>query len=147
MSLLSVDHLSVAYGDLFAVRDVSFAVEDGAVFVLLGANGAGKTSILRTISGLIPARAGTISADGKMLNGMTPHQVARMGISHVPEGRRVFPNLTVEDNLTVSFLPSRTSSNRAHDRRHGDRRGAYHQSLQAVTTSQRRHSCHGYLPR
>jgi branched-chain amino acid transport system ATP-binding protein len=107
MSLLAVENLSVAYGDLFAVRDVSFAVEQGTVFVLLGANGAGKTSILRTISGLIPARGGRVTTDATSLNGLSPHQVAQTGISHVPEGRRVFPNLTVEDNLIVSYLPSR----------------------------------------
>jgi branched-chain amino acid transport system ATP-binding protein len=107
MTLLAVENLSVAYGDLFAVREVSFSVEQGSVFVLLGANGAGKTSILRTISGLIPARGGTITAEGANLIGLSPHQVARAGISHVPEGRRVFPNLSVEDNLTVSFLSAR----------------------------------------
>jgi branched-chain amino acid transport system ATP-binding protein len=107
MTLLSVENLSVAYGDLFAVRDVSFTVEQGSVFVLLGANGAGKTSILRTISGLIPARSGTIKSEDTNLIGLSPHEVARAGISHVPEGRRVFPNLSVEDNLTVSFLAPR----------------------------------------
>jgi branched-chain amino acid transport system ATP-binding protein len=107
MSLLAVENLSVAYGDLFAVRDVSFAVEEGSIFVLLGANGAGKTSILRTISGLLPARGGRIAAETVALNGMSPHQVAQAGISHVPEGRRVFPNLTVEENLIVSYLPAR----------------------------------------
>ena len=104
MSLLAVENLSVAYGDLFAVRDVSFAVEQGTVFVLLGANGAGKTSILRTISGLLRPRAGRILAEGNDLSGMKPHDVANHGISHVPEGRRVFTNLTVEDNLTVSYI-------------------------------------------
>jgi len=108
MSLLDVQELSVAYGDLYAVREVSFAVENGAVFVLLGANGAGKTSILRAISGLIPARQGKILAEGRDLRGFAPNQVARAGISHVPEGRRVFPNLTVDDNLTVSFLKERS---------------------------------------
>jgi branched-chain amino acid transport system ATP-binding protein len=107
MTLLSVEGLSVAYGDLFAVREVSFAVEEGAVFVLLGANGAGKTSILRCISGLVPAKGGAITAAGKSLIGLTPHEVARAGISHVPEGRRIFPNLTVEENLTVSYLAAR----------------------------------------
>src|SRR6185437_3398428 len=72
--------------DLFAVREVSFAVEEGAVFVLLGANGAGKTSILRAISGLVAARSGRVA----------------------PEGRRVFPTLTVDDNLSVSFLKERS---------------------------------------
>jgi branched-chain amino acid transport system ATP-binding protein len=107
MSLLAVENLSVAYGDLFAVREVSFAVEQGTIFVLLGANGAGKTSILRTISGLLPARGGKIVTEATSLNGMSPHQVAQAGISHVPEGRRVFPNLTVEENLIVSYLPAR----------------------------------------
>jgi branched-chain amino acid transport system ATP-binding protein len=77
------------------------------VFVLLGANGAGKTSILRSISGLVPARGGSILAEGKSLIGLPPHQVARAGISHVPEGRRIFTHLTVEENLTVSFLADR----------------------------------------
>jgi branched-chain amino acid transport system ATP-binding protein len=110
MTLLAVQNLSVAYGDLFAVRDVTFTVEEGTVFVLLGANGAGKTSILRTISGLLRPRAGKIFAEGTDLSGMKPHEVARHGISHVPEGRRVFPNLTVEDNLTVSYLGTRSNT-------------------------------------
>ena len=110
MTLLAVQNLSVAYGDLFAVRDVSFMVDEGTVFVLLGANGAGKTSILRTISGLLRPRGGKIFAEGTDLVGMKPHEVARNGISHVPEGRRVFPNLTVEDNLTVSYIGSRANT-------------------------------------
>jgi branched-chain amino acid transport system ATP-binding protein len=107
MSLLAVEGLSISYGDLYAVREVSFAVDEGAVFVLLGANGAGKTSILRAISGLVPARGGTIVAEGRNIGGLPPHQVARTGISHVPEGRRIFAHLTVEDNLIVSFLSGR----------------------------------------
>jgi branched-chain amino acid transport system ATP-binding protein len=107
MSLLAVDGLSISYGDLYAVREVSFAVDEGAVFVLLGANGAGKTSILRAISGLVPARGGTIAVEGRTIGGLRPHQVARAGISHVPEGRRIFAHLTVEDNLIVSFLSGR----------------------------------------
>jgi branched-chain amino acid transport system ATP-binding protein len=109
MSLLAVDKLSVAYGDLFAVRDVSFRVEQGSVFVLLGPNGAGKTSILRSISGLVPARGGSVSTEGRRLTGMKPHQVARAGISHVPEGRRIFPHLSVEENLLVSYLRPRAA--------------------------------------
>ncbi len=107
MSLLAVEGLSVAYGDVLAVRDVSFAFEAGEVFVLLGANGAGKTSILRCISGMVPARGGGVTSGGRKLNGLRPHQVARAGISHVPEGRRIFPNLTVEENLAVSFIRGR----------------------------------------
>jgi branched-chain amino acid transport system ATP-binding protein len=107
MTLLAVKNLSVCYGDLYAVREVSFALQQDSVFVLLGANGAGKTSILRSISGLVPARGGSILAEGKSLIGLPPHQVARAGISHVPEGRRIFTHLTVEENLTVSFLADR----------------------------------------
>jgi branched-chain amino acid transport system ATP-binding protein len=103
----------VAYGDLFAVREVSFTVDEGIVFVLLGANGAGKTSILRSISGLIPARGGRVEAEGKSVVGLSPHQVARVGISHVPEGRRIFAHLTVEENLVVSFLSARASMSAA----------------------------------
>src|SRR5215470_7348651 len=109
MTLLAVQNLTVSYGDLYAVREVSFALQQDEVFVLLGANGAGKTSILRSISGLVPARGGSIVSDGKSLIGLPPHQVARMGISHVPEGRRIFPHLTVEENLIVSFLSARAS--------------------------------------
>jgi branched-chain amino acid transport system ATP-binding protein len=108
MTLLSVENLSVAYGDMLAVHDVSFAFDTGEVFVLLGANGAGKTSILRCISGLVPARAGGVAFAGRSLNGKRPHEVARTGIAHVPEGRRVFPNLSVEENLIVSFMRNRT---------------------------------------
>ena len=113
MTLLAVDKLSVAYGDLFAVREVSFTVDEGIVFVVLGANGAGKTSILRSISGLIPARGGRVEAEGKSVVGLSPHQVARVGISHVPEGRRIFAHLTVEENLVVSFLSARASMSAA----------------------------------
>jgi branched-chain amino acid transport system ATP-binding protein len=112
MRLLAVENLSVSYGDLYAVREVSFALDEHAVFVLLGANGAGKTSILRAISGLVPARGGKITAAGKSMIGLPPHQVARAGISHVPEGRRIFPHLTVEENLLVSFLPGRATATR-----------------------------------
>jgi len=106
MSLLAVGNLNVSYGDLSAVRDVSFSVDAGAVFVLLGANGAGKTSILRAISGLAEAR-GALTVEGRSIGGLPPHQVARAGISHVPEGRRIFPHLSVEENLIVSFLATR----------------------------------------
>ena len=113
MSLaLAVEQLSISYGDMPAVEAVSFAFEDGEAFVLLGANGAGKSSILRCISGLVPARSGTITAHGRTLTGMRPHQVARAGIAHVPEGRRIFANLGVEENLQVSFIASRADSGR-----------------------------------
>ena len=108
MTALLVDRLSVFYGDMPAVRDVSFAFDDGEVFVLLGANGAGKSSILRSISGLVPTRSGSVTSQGRKLTGLKPHQVARAGVAHVPEGRRIFPHLTVEENLQVSFIQART---------------------------------------
>ncbi|HEY2617879.1 MAG TPA: ABC transporter ATP-binding protein [Acetobacteraceae bacterium] len=107
MIALTIAGLTVAYGDMVAVRDVSFSFATGEVFVLLGANGAGKTSILRCISGLLAARSGSVAFEDRSLNGLSPHQVAWAGISHVPEGRRIFPNLTVEENLTVSFIRRR----------------------------------------
>lgn len=76
--------------------------------MLLGANGSGKTTTLRAISGLIRPIAGRIAMEGEALGAIKPHAVARLGISHVPEGRRIFPNLSVDDNLTVSYLPTRT---------------------------------------
>ncbi len=108
MTLLTVESLKVGYGDLIAVRDVSFTVKPGEIFVLLGANGSGKTTTLRAISGLIRPIAGRIAMEGEALGAIKPHAVARLGISHVPEGRRIFPNLSVDDNLTVSYLPTRT---------------------------------------
>ena len=111
--LLSVQDLYVAYGGSKAVRGVTFSISDGEAFVLLGANGAGKTSILRSISGLVRPVAGTLSSFGQSLAGMRPHQVAQHGIAHVPEGRRVFSSLTVEENLIVSFLPGRATESLA----------------------------------
>lgn len=104
-ALLAVSGLRVEYGGLVAVHDVEFAVEPGQVFVLLGANGAGKTSTLRCISGLVRAAAGTVNAAGKSLLKMKPSQIAQLGIAHVPEGRRVFTDLTVHENLAVSHIP------------------------------------------
>ncbi len=108
MSLLEVSHLRIAYGGLVAVQDVSFTVDPGEIFVLLGANGAGKTSLLRCISGLLAPVHGTIARGGRSLAGLRPHQVALAGISHVPENRRVFASLSVLENLTVSFLRARS---------------------------------------
>jgi branched-chain amino acid transport system ATP-binding protein len=109
MTLLQIDDLHVSHGDLKAVHGVSLTVEENETFVLLGSNGAGKTSLLRTVSGLIVPRSGAIVFGEKSLIGLSPHQVAAEGVSHVPEGRRVFVNLTVEENLNVSFIRSRNA--------------------------------------
>lgn len=101
MSILRIDRLSVAYGSSEVVHDVTLHVEQGEVVALLGANGAGKTTLLRTVSGLVRPRSGTVSFAGRPLGRMAAHAIARLGIAHVPEGRRVFPGLTVREHLLV----------------------------------------------
>ena len=99
--MLSVDHLEVRYGGIFAVRDVSFDLALGECLALIGANGAGKSSTLRAISGLAPVTGGRVVLDGVEISGRPAHEIARLGIGHVPEGRHVFGPLTVEDNLLL----------------------------------------------
>jgi branched-chain amino acid transport system ATP-binding protein len=101
MALLDVDGLEVTYGKIRAVKDVSFSVEAGSVVTLIGANGAGKTTTLRTLSGLVAPSAGTVVFDGQRLDGVPAHQIVERGIAHVPEGRRVFPRMTVVENLEL----------------------------------------------
>jgi branched-chain amino acid transport system ATP-binding protein len=98
-SLLKVDNLHVHYGKSEIIKGISFHIEEGEVVSLIGANGAGKTTILRTITGFKMPTSGRIWLNDKTLEGIAPHEIAKMGISHVLEGRRVFPELTVEDNL------------------------------------------------
>jgi branched-chain amino acid transport system ATP-binding protein len=100
-ALLRVDGIEVAYGDLIAVRGVSLEVHSGEMVCLIGSNGAGKTTTLRAIAGLLPVRRGNIEFEGRRLNGLPPHQVVRQGIAHVPEGRELFPSLTVRENLEL----------------------------------------------
>ena len=101
MSLLELDDLHVHYGAIHALKGVSIAVEEGKIVTLVGANGAGKSTTLRAISGLIQASRGAIRFRGKPLLGVKPHEIVRAGISHVPEGRIVFANLTVLENLDM----------------------------------------------
>lgn len=101
MSLLELTNVETYYGPIMAIRGVSLAVNEGEITVLLGANGAGKTTVLKTISGAIDPQKGNIIFDGKVIQTMDPDKVARMGIAHVPEGREVFPFLNVEDNLKM----------------------------------------------
>ena len=101
MALLEVREVSSGYGQVEALHKVSFAVNQGEVVTLLGTNGAGKTTTLRTLSSLIRPRSGEIWFDGKRIDGLSPTQVVRLGIVHVPEGRRIFPGLTVRDNLIL----------------------------------------------
>ncbi|MCQ9215171.1 ABC transporter ATP-binding protein [Streptococcus gallolyticus] len=105
MTMLKVDNLSVHYGVIQAVKDVSFEVNEGEVVTLIGANGAGKTSILRTISGLVRPSAGKIEFLGKEIQKEPARKIVASGLSQVPEGRHVFPGLTVLENLELgAFL-------------------------------------------
>jgi branched-chain amino acid transport system ATP-binding protein len=99
--LLAVSNLETSYGPIVALRGVSFTVPRGAIVTILGANGAGKTTVLRTVSGVMDPRKGTVTFDGLQIQGMDPDRVARLGLSHVPEGREIFPLLTVAENLRM----------------------------------------------
>ena len=99
--LLQVDGIRVAYGGIEALRGVSFDVGEGEIVTLLGANGAGKTTTLRTVSGLLRPKAGTITFDGQRIDATPAHLMVRLGIGHVPEGRRIFPRMSVRENLTM----------------------------------------------
>ena len=107
MSLLEIDRLDARHGLLHAVREVSLAVDAGETLALVGANGAGKTTLLRTIAGAHRPSGGRIVFDGRDVTRLSTHERVRMGISLVPEGRRLFPELTVEENLRVSAAAGR----------------------------------------
>ena len=109
-TLLRVDGIEVGYGDLTAVGDVSLEVREGEAVALIGANGAGKTTTLRAVSGLLPLRRGRIEFEGQRLDGLTSAQIVARGIAHVPEGRQLFPTMTVLENLE---LGARTRAARA----------------------------------
>jgi branched-chain amino acid transport system ATP-binding protein len=109
-TLLRVDGIEVGYGDLTAVGDVSLEVREGEVVALIGANGAGKTTTLRAVSGLLPLRRGRIEFEGQRLDGLSSAQIVARGIAHVPEGRQLFPTMTVLENLE---LGARTRAARA----------------------------------
>ena len=114
MSMLKVENLSVHYGMIQAVRDVSFEVNEGEVVSLIGANGAGKTTILRTLSGLVRPSAGKIQFLGKEIQKMPAQKIVAGGLSQVPEGRHVFPGLTVMENLEMgAFLKKDREENQA----------------------------------
>ncbi|MDT7845601.1 ABC transporter ATP-binding protein [Streptomyces justiciae] len=104
-TLLEVEDLRVAYGKVEAVKGVSFTVEEGQVVTLIGTNGAGKTTTLHTLSGLLTPTSGSSRFDGRDLTGLPAHTVVALGLAHSPEGRHVFPRLTVEENLLLgAFL-------------------------------------------
>ena len=100
-AMLSVSQLRVAYGEIEALHGIDLEVNEGEIVTLIGANGAGKTTTLRTISGLLKAKHGSVHFHGDNITGVKPHVITAKGISHVPEGRGIFANLTVADNLEL----------------------------------------------
>ncbi|MGY4569050.1 branched-chain amino acid transport system ATP-binding protein [Bradyrhizobium sp. USDA 3256] len=110
MPLLEIRNLVVRYGEIEALRGVTIAVEQGQVVTLLGANGAGKSTTLRAISGLAKPASGDIMFDGHSIAGLGPEAIVRLGISHVPEGRRVFPGLTVKENIMLGASNRKVSA-------------------------------------
>jgi branched-chain amino acid transport system ATP-binding protein len=107
MSLLELAELSAGYDTAIVLRGVSLRVEEGETVALLGANGAGKSTLLRAISGLLAPRAGRVRFAGREITGLTPRAVARLGIAHVPEGRHVFPGLSVRENVLLGAVSRR----------------------------------------
>jgi branched-chain amino acid transport system ATP-binding protein len=104
-ALLEVQDLRVAYGKIEAVKGISFTVEAGSVTTLIGTNGAGKTTTLRTLSGLLRPTSGTITFDGQALDTVPAHKIVSLGLAHSPEGRHIFPRMTIEENLLLgAFL-------------------------------------------
>lgn len=99
--LLSVKNINVYYGSIHAIKDVSFHVDEGEIVTLIGANGAGKTTTMHAISGLLKLASGEITYDGKLISKMEAHKIVRLGLAQVPEGRRVFSGLTVQQNLSM----------------------------------------------
>jgi branched-chain amino acid transport system ATP-binding protein len=104
-ALLALKNLEVSYGNIAAVKGLTLDVYPGEIVTLIGSNGAGKSTTLRTISGLLRPRSGAVMFDGKKINGMHGHEVVKLGICHAPEGRRIFPKMTVSENLDLgAFL-------------------------------------------
>lgn len=101
MALLKVENLEVYYGVIRALKGISFEVGEGEIVTLLGANGAGKTTTMQSIMGLIHAKSGTVTYDGQNITGLPAHKIVRMGMTQVPEGRRIFAELTVYENLLM----------------------------------------------
>ena len=101
-TLLSIQDLHVAYGNIAALRGISIEVHEGEIVTLIGANGAGKSTLLRAISGLVPIRTGKITFDSTNLGRLPAHDIVKIGVAHVPEGRGIFANLTVLENLKLS---------------------------------------------
>ena len=108
--MLEVNNLTVAYGAITAVKDLSLTVREGEIVTLIGSNGAGKSTTLRTISGLLHAKAGSITFQGETISGIPGHEIVKRGLCQSPEGRRIFPRMTVDENLDLgAFLRKDTA--------------------------------------
>jgi branched-chain amino acid transport system ATP-binding protein len=107
--LLRIRRVEARYGPFVALQDVSLIVPEGAAVALLGPNGAGKSTLLRTVSGMLPATRGTITFDGRRIERLADHRIARMGLAHIPEGRGIFPGLSVRENLLMATQAARKS--------------------------------------
>ena len=103
--MLEVSNIDTFYGRIQALWDVSFKIDEAEIVALVGANGAGKTTLLKTISGLLCPASGSIKFLGQRIDGLAPHSIVALGISHVPEGRRLFPNMSVRENLEMGAYP------------------------------------------
>jgi branched-chain amino acid transport system ATP-binding protein len=114
-ALLAVSNVETYYGPIMALRGVSFSVPAGAIVTILGANGAGKTTILKTVSGVMDPQKGSVTLEGRPIHGLDPDRVARLGLSHVPEGREVFPFLSVRENLRMGAYARRDADGVAKD--------------------------------
>ncbi|HLJ22177.1 MAG TPA: ATP-binding cassette domain-containing protein, partial [Stellaceae bacterium] len=105
--MLEVSGLSADYGSFRALFEVSLAVEAGETVAVIGPNGAGKTTLMRVISGMLAAHSGELAFEGRPITGLSAHRIVELGIAHVPENRRLFPRLTVEENLRMgAYLPA-----------------------------------------
>src|ERR1700685_116437 len=132
--MLEVSNLSARYGSVEALRDVSIKVETGRLVAILGANGAGKSTLLRAISGIARAASGRIAIGGAPVTGLGPEKIVQLGVSHVPEGRGIFPDLTVKENLMIG----------AYVRRGQDVSADYGRVMQMFPPIERRERQFGY---
>ena len=112
VALLSVQNIDVCYGEVQVVRNCSLEVRQGEIVALFGGNGAGKTTMLRAISGLVKPNAGRVIFDGEVISSLEAHQLPELGLAHVPEGRHVFPQMTVQENLEMGGYASRVRARR-----------------------------------
>ena len=108
--MLKVSNMNVYYGHIYAIKDVNFHVDEGEVVTLIGANGAGKSTILKTISGLLRSKTGSISFAGEEIGHMASHTIVRRGLAHVPEGRRAFLQMSVQENLEMGHYTQQAST-------------------------------------